>query len=96
MTNQANAILIHDSDNVVTTLAEIEAGECARYRAREGIVEVIAREKIPAFHKLAVKNIREKEKVRKYGEVIGRAMADIRAGDHVHTHNVASTGSVQI
>jgi altronate dehydratase small subunit len=27
----------------------------------------------------------------KYGSVIGTAIADIEAGSHVHTHNVAST-----
>jgi hypothetical protein len=96
MASQVNAILIHDSDNVVTTLAEIQAGECARYRVREGILEVVARDRIPAFHKLAVQTIYRMEMVRKYGEVIGQAVADIRAGDHVHTHNIVSPGSAQI
>ena len=26
--------------------------------------------------------------IRKYGQVVGRATADIRTGDHVHVHNV--------
>ena len=43
---------------------------------------------IPAGHKIALTDIAAGEKVIKYGEVIGRATADIRAGDHVHTHNV--------
>lgn len=47
-------------------------------------------EEIPAGHKYALKNIKEGEAVIKYGEIIGRATADIGKGDWVHTHNVKS------
>ena len=43
---------------------------------------------IPAGHKIALTDIASGEKIIKYGEVIGRATSDIRAGEHVHTHNV--------
>ena len=92
MTSQVNAILIHESDNVVTTLVEIPAGECARYRVQEEIVEIVARETIPAFHKIALKNIPKMDPVRKYGEIMGQAIVDIRTGDHVHEHNIVSPG----
>ncbi len=47
-------------------------------------------DKAPAGHKLAVCDISMGEYVIKYGEIIGRAFADIKAGDWVHTHNLKS------
>ena len=47
-------------------------------------------ENIPAGHKYALKNIGKGEYVIKYGEIIGRATADIHEGEWVHTHNVKS------
>ncbi len=45
---------------------------------------------IPAGHKYALKDIPQGEYVIKYGEIIGRASQDIKAGEWVHTHNVKS------
>ena len=45
---------------------------------------------IPAGHKYALADIKKGEPVVKYGEIIGRATADIKAGEWVHTHNVRS------
>ena len=45
---------------------------------------------IPAGHKFALKDISSGEYVIKYGEIIGRATADIKKGEWVHTHNVKS------
>ena len=47
-------------------------------------------DKIPAGHKYALKNIAKDEYIVKYGEIIGRATADIQEGEWVHTHNVKS------
>ena len=44
---------------------------------------------IPGGHKVALHDIPAGTLVRKYGHVIGVATADIRAGDHVHVHNLA-------
>jgi altronate hydrolase len=41
-------------------------------------------------HKLALRPIKKGEPVRKYGQIIGFASADIPAGAHVHVHNVAA------
>ena len=53
-------------------------------------VELKGNDKIPAGHKFARRDIKKGEFVIKYGEVIGRATEDIKAGDWVHTHNVKS------
>ncbi len=45
---------------------------------------------IPAGHKFALRDIPKGEYVIKYGEIIGRATADIKKGEWVHTHNVQS------
>ena len=50
---------------------------------------------VPRGHKVALRPIRRGEAVRKYGAVIGRATADIRAGEWVHTHNLADGACVE-
>jgi altronate dehydratase small subunit len=45
-------------------------------------------EAIPFGHKVAIMDVPEGTYVCKYGEVIGRATAEIEAGRHVHVHNV--------
>jgi len=83
-----NAVLvISERDNVATALEPIDAGR----EVRAGGATVVAAEAIPRGHKLAVRAIRAGEPVVKYGSPIGTASADIAAGAHVHTHNVAST-----
>ena len=83
-----NAVLvISERDNVATALEPIDAGR----EVRAGTATVVAAEAIPRGHKLAVRAIRAGEAVVKYGSPIGTASADIAAGAHVHTHNLAST-----
>jgi altronate dehydratase small subunit len=96
MTIQLNAILIHESDNVVTALADIPAGKQVRYRMADETTVLAAMEKIPAFHKVAVREIRKKEPIRKYGEIIGHALVDIGKGQHVHSHNLIGPGSTSL
>ena len=45
---------------------------------------------VPAGHKIALADIKKGEKVIKYGYPIGVATQDIKKGDFVHTHNLAS------
>ena len=47
------------------------------------------RDDIPAGHKFAVDDVATGAQVCKYGQVIGVATGPIRAGEHVHTHNLA-------
>lgn len=47
-----------------------------------------AEEDIPIGHKVALKDIRSGDTILKYGQDIGRAVADIGRGRHVHVHNV--------
>ena len=43
---------------------------------------------IPIGHKVALVDIKEGDTIFKYGQDIGKAIADIGQGDHLHVHNV--------
>jgi len=75
-------ISLHADDNVLVALDSVPPGTLLR----EGGAE--STNSIPAGHKVAIRNIRKGEPIRKYGQIIGFATQDIRGGEHVHTHNV--------
>jgi altronate hydrolase len=54
--------------------------------SKEGLV---CREEIHAGHKVAMSEIKAKEPIRKYGQIIGFANKTIRPGEWVHNHNLA-------
>jgi len=56
-----------------------------------GDLVVNLRNDVPAGHKVALVDVAAGDQVRKYGQVIGVATRPIRAGEHVHTHNLAFT-----
>jgi len=80
------ALVISDADNVATALENLESGTTIEL----GGVAVTVRQPIPRGHKIARVAIAAGQPIVKYGSPIGRATADIAAGDHVHAHNVAS------
>ena len=82
-----SVLVISERDNVATALEPLETGRTLEIRN----APVIIREPIQRGHKVALTRISAGEAVMKYGSVIGTAVADIEAGSHVHTHNVAST-----
>lgn len=96
MTNQMNAILINKADNVATAIVELFKGERAQFWTCGEIIEILITEKIPQYHKFAVRDIRKNELVRKYGEIIGKALSDICQGSHVHVHNITSPGRSEL
>ncbi len=75
-------IIISPLDSVAVALAPLKKGE-----EHEGIVLA---EDIEKGHKFALKHINKGDKVIKYGEVIGRATADIEPGHHIHSHNMST------
>ncbi len=50
---------------------------------------VVTTQNIPSGHKIATEAVARGEAVRKYGQVIGVATADIAPGAHVHVQNLA-------
>lgn len=79
------AIRIADGDNVATAIADIAPGEPPF--ADE---EVRAAAAVSRGHKIALAPIARGAPVIKYGFPIGRAIADIAPGEHVHGHNLAT------
>ena len=88
MMNPLNSIVINESDNVATALVELLRGDTGRYAFQGKTMEVAIVENVPQYHKFAISSIERNERVRKYGEVIGRAKRSIAAGAHVHEHNL--------
>ena len=75
---------INEIDNVAVALETISSGE----NLKLGDIEIIAKDDIPAGHKIALFAIPSGEKIIKYGNAIGIATCDIEAGNHVHTTNI--------
>lgn len=71
-------------------LTDIEAGARVILSGSAEVKSVMAGEAVPFAHKMALNDIRNGEPVRKYGAGIGFAVADIRRGDWVHSHNLES------
>src|SRR5216684_4276920 len=79
------AIVLNPADDVAIVKKEIPAGSVLEDAG--GRIEV--RQDIRPGHKVARRARRTGEEVRRYGQVIGFATADIAVGDHVHTQNLA-------
>ncbi len=75
------AVVLSPDDNVAIANGRIEAGEHLPGGA-------IAADDIEPGHKVALHRIPEDSPVVKYGQVIGRALCVIEAGQHVHSHNL--------
>jgi (2R)-sulfolactate sulfo-lyase subunit alpha len=43
---------------------------------------------VPIGHKIALVDIKKGDTVLKYGQDIGKTVADIKKGEHVHVHNL--------
>lgn len=79
---QRQTMRLHENDTVEIALIDLTAGtrlDC------DGAVAAASR--IPRGHKIASCEIGAGEPIIRYGQVIGFAMSQIRAGEHVHSHN---------
>ncbi len=82
------AIRIDPSDNVATAVEALEPGEAVAVSGAGGEETLPVVDAVPRGHKIALAPIRAGDRVRKYGEVIGRASRPIRKGELVHVHNL--------
>jgi altronate hydrolase len=76
-------IRLHPDDDVVIARMEIPTGTLV---TKENVRALVA---IPAGHKIAVRDIAKGKPAHRYDQIIGFATRDIKAGDHVHVHNLA-------
>lgn len=83
--------LVHrDGDDVGVAVEDIPAGtqSAGRYKDQPGEIDIVVSEDVPLGHKLALHDISSGAEIVEYGVTIGRATADIKAGQYVHTHNL--------
>ncbi|MDA3787870.1 MAG: UxaA family hydrolase [Desulfobacula sp.] len=83
--------LIHEKkDSVGVATVDIKAGETAKglYMDSQDPVEIKILVDIPLGHKMATTDLKVGESVIKYGSDIGKVVADIKKGGHVHTQNL--------
>lgn len=83
--------LVHEkADSVGVATVDIKAGEEAHglYMDSQNPITMKALNDIPLGHKIALKDFKTGDTVLKYGQDIGKVVADIRCGEHVHIHNL--------
>ena len=91
--NSVRAVLLAPNDNVAAAIAAIDAAVpvVVTLNSPDGIVlNISSRQKIPFGHKIAIKDLTKGSPIVRYGYPIGVATADIKLGDHVHSHNMRS------
>jgi (2R)-sulfolactate sulfo-lyase subunit alpha len=85
-------LLVHDHrDNVgVVVVESLTAGTELLCVVTEDNSELraTANQDVPIGHKIALTDLAVGDTVIKYGQDIGRVVAPIQRGDHVHTHNL--------
>src|SRR3569833_1881763 len=77
---QPPVIRLHPDDNVVIARATLLPGALVADN-------VLATQRIPAGHKIAVRAVGTGESIRRYGLIIGFASSGIEPGKHVSVHN---------
>ena len=88
----APQLLVHDKKDTVGVVAieGLKAGtnmlcvvthDDSSFKLKSGM-------DVPIGHKIALVDIKTGDTVVKYGQDIGKAVADIKKGDHVHVHNL--------
>jgi len=78
-------LVLREGDDVAVVTRDLAPGDTA---AAPGAAPVTATGPVPRGHKIALRAVPVGGHIRKYGQVIGVATADIAPGDHVHGHNL--------
>jgi len=83
--------LVHDKkDTVGVAVVDVKAGETLEGRdlATNEKLTAKALMDIPLGHKIALRDFKPGDTIIKYACDIGKVVAPIKAGEHVHTHNL--------
>jgi altronate hydrolase len=79
-----NVLKVHPKDNVLVALRDLAKGETVSYEGDE----YTTREKIPAKHKLFIKDMNAGDKVIMYGVLVGKTQSAVPAGGLMTTQNI--------
>src|SRR5579871_3831243 len=82
LSNRPPVLRLNPSDPLVVATRDILAGEDI------GFGRVVTAEPIGRGHKVAIQPIAAGSPVRKLGQIIGAATADIKPGQRIHVHNL--------
>lgn len=85
-------LLVHDKkDNVgVVVVEDLKAGTemlCVVTEDNSDF-KLVAKADVPIGHKVALSDLKEGDTIIKYGEDIGKMVASVGKGGHVHVHNL--------
>ena len=85
-------IIIHDEKDNVGVVVIDSTNKNQEYSCwimeSDKTVKIQSVNNIPLGHKIALKDFKEGDTILKYGHDIGKVVASIKKGDHVHVHNV--------
>lgn len=84
-------VVHEDGDSVGTVVVEgIKSGDklTGWVMEQDKTVNLPTVSDIPIGHKIALTDLKKDDTVIKYGVDIGRVVAPIKAGEHLHVHNV--------
>jgi (2R)-sulfolactate sulfo-lyase subunit alpha len=84
-------VVHEDGDSVGTIVVEgvtAEQSMTGWVMEQDKLMEVRTKSDIPIGHKVALKALAVGDTVIKYGVDIGKVVAPISAGEHLHVHNV--------
>ena len=88
-----NFIILDEHDSVAVALQDLPKGTVLK-TANHGDVTTL--EDITRGHKIALEDIKKGADIIKYGYPIGHATQDIKRGEHVHIHNIATNLSGEL
>lgn len=84
--NDSAYVLLHPDDNILVCCRPLEVGTIFQIAGLECTVG----EAVTVGHKIARTNLSVGVKVIRYGAPIGSITEAVRAGFHIHTHNMKS------
>jgi (2R)-sulfolactate sulfo-lyase subunit alpha len=87
-----NHYVLHDAkDTVAVIVVEgVKAGMTLNgwIMDEDKATSMVALQDIPIGHKIALKDMKVGDTVWKYGIDMGKVVADAKAGEHAHVHNI--------
>ena len=90
--SEAPQFIVHDEGDAVgvVVVEGVKAGQqlSGWVMHQDKTIKFEVLEDIPIGHKLAIRDLADGDSVIKYGVDIGRVVAPIPKGSHVHVHNV--------
>lgn len=88
----ATDFIVHDkSDTVgVVVVEDVKAGNelTGWVMENDTTIRLKSLDPVPLGHKIALKDLKPGDAVLKYGNDIGRVIANVSKGQHVHVHNL--------